>query len=1116
MSQTQADKKSGQLIVERINKTRQQVRMVELVTMLVTLAACLLIFLLASVLVDHWVFKNGTPRVLRYVGLLSIVAVGVAYFVLRLIPLIRFSVNPAYAAEVLEKWHPDMKNRLVNWVFLRREKRGKSSDAQTQRLVIESIGRETAANLKAIPDQFVVDRTAMIRWGIVLVCVLAMFCVYIVFSPKNTLQSVGRVATPYMNIEAPQSIVIKAVEPGDATVYQGETLQIKARLDRSTKKPVYVVYSTDDGRLMDQRMPMQASDDSMRFECRFPPGKRGFEESLHYHIEVGNARSKNYAITVSPSIAIDVKSVEYHYPAYTKLPVRTVENSGDLRAVEGTQVVINAGSNIAMSQATLMPNGDVARAIKLVIAQSKTEARGTLTLGFEPNQPDKPICTTYTLRCWDNNQRTNVLPSVYRVEVVRDEAPTVKWVDDIDEREPMQVPLNQPFDVAVSAKDPDFGLQKVRLRGTITRVVAGAAVRQGNVLPETSDLPFETIELLQKPPRTGTVAIKKTMVPSKLGLQVGDRVTYFAEAVDTKQPVANTAATSPRVFVVTDIDPDQPQDPQVNDEPQEQSSEQQSEDSDQSSEEDGKQSDDQDTNDGTDQQQSQTGDGDQDQGAGKESSQESGQSEGQPNQQQNNGGGSDSQMTTGDPEQSEGGSEQKNQGDGTQSSESSTDDPNAGSSNGANQQNSDGDQQQGNNQPGNQQGNDKQPNQQGNDNQQNQPGQQNQERQPGQQTDQQPDNQQDQQKGQGQRQRQGQPGQPQPGTQNGTRPQAEKRNKPIDGESNPGDVLNEVVDHMRETGNLDDEANRNANESNEDASGNENRQQTQNGDREQGGNAPDQTPEHDDTRTGDQTDAYRTQSGNDPNAEQLDPDSDKPIYGTSDDDRANATEANTPGHSMTDDQSRGNSPERENTRSDEDEKTDMPETTGDQNGNRPSPQDSEKTPTGEQTSGNENPSRDGTGDMAGNGGGGIPQNQRQGTSADDKSPEPKADAANLEYTRQVTDLAVRYLEDELGKERPDPHLLERLGGWNENDLRRFVDRWKEMQHQAGTAPGTREGRQLDETLRSIGNLAPKATVSQQRSNALQTRTATTEAQRYAPPPGKYNDRMKAYTEGINR
>jgi len=377
-------------------------------------------------------------------------------------------------------------------------------------------------------------------------------------------------------------------------------------------------------------------------------------------------------------------------------------------------------------------------------------------------------------------------------------------------------------------------------------------------------------------------------------------------------------------------------------------------------------------------------------------------------------------------------------------------------------------------------------------------------------------------------QQQNQPNQPGQGTQNNDRKNPSGRRQKIDGESNPTDVFQETLGHIRETGKHDDGQDRGADN-----------QQLQKDDRvQEGGPVPDQTPEHDGSRTTDRTDAYRKMNGDDPNAEQIDPDSDKPIYENPDNDNTNAAEAEGPGRSMTDDPSQGDSQQRGNTR--QDESDDSPNTrpqsdNSEQNGtqeNQPAndrggnqqttqedgqpnaPSDNGTPSQQPQQPGNENTTSDGNGEMSGRGGGGQPQNLGHGTPTN-STPESKPEAANLEYTRQATDLAIRYLEDELAKERPDPRLLERLGGWNEHDLRRFVERWKEMQQQADQNPGTREGRQLDETLRNIGNLAPKATINQQRNISQQQRTTTSESQRYAPP-GKYTERMNAYTQGINK
>ena len=71
---------------------------------------------------------------------------------------------------------------------------------------------------------------------------------------------------------------------------------------------------------------------------------------------------------------------------------------------------------------------------------------------------------------------------------------------------------------------------------------------------------------------------------------------------------------------------------------------------------------------------------------------------------------------------------------------------------------------------------------------------------------------------------------------------------------------------------------------------------------------------------------------------------------------------------------------------------------------------------------------------------------------------------NLEHAKQVTDLALEYLEQQ--QDEPDPELLRQLN-WSEEDLQRFVERWRQMKQKAAT--GTAKDRQdFAQTLRSLG------------------------------------------------
>jgi hypothetical protein len=121
-----------------------------------------------------------------------------------------------------------------------------------------------------------------------------------------------------------------------------------------------------------------------------------------------------------------------------------------------------------------------------------------------------------------------------------------------------------------------------------------------------------------------------------------------------------------------------------------------------------------------------------------------------------------------------------------------------------------------------------------------------------------------------------------------------------------------------------------------------------------------------------------------------------------------------------------------------------------------------------------------------------------------------ADAANLEYARKATDLALQKLKDQ--EHNPDPDLLDKLG-WTKEDLAEFLNRWEKLKQTADKTPDGK--RELDEALRSLGLRDPK----------LRKRTggATSDNQRdlldsgsRSSPPAKYRDLFDAYRKGATR
>jgi hypothetical protein len=131
----------------------------------------------------------------------------------------------------------------------------------------------------------------------------------------------------------------------------------------------------------------------------------------------------------------------------------------------------------------------------------------------------------------------------------------------------------------------------------------------------------------------------------------------------------------------------------------------------------------------------------------------------------------------------------------------------------------------------------------------------------------------------------------------------------------------------------------------------------------------------------------------------------------------------------------------------------------------------------------------------------------------DYGPNPEAaaaDAANLEYARKATEMALQKLKDQ--EHDPDPELLDKLG-WSKEDLAEFLNRWQALQKSAQTNP---EGkRELDEALRSLGLRDPASRKRAGGATSDDQRDLLDSGSRSSPPP-KYRDLFDAFRKGAAR
>jgi hypothetical protein len=130
-----------------------------------------------------------------------------------------------------------------------------------------------------------------------------------------------------------------------------------------------------------------------------------------------------------------------------------------------------------------------------------------------------------------------------------------------------------------------------------------------------------------------------------------------------------------------------------------------------------------------------------------------------------------------------------------------------------------------------------------------------------------------------------------------------------------------------------------------------------------------------------------------------------------------------------------------------------------------------------------------------------------------KPDEVGGDAANLDYARKATDLALEHLKDQLNKDQPDQELLDKLK-WSREDLQRFVDHWERMKRdaQAPGEAGDAARRKLNESLGGLG-LKPHGTRIKSNSGAGDQLRELRSSRRASPPP-EYAEQVKAYKQRL--
>ncbi len=469
-----------------------------------------------------------------------------AYFIRGILPTLLHRVNPLYAAQTIEQNKPSVRNSLINFLLLRNER------DQVPRAVYQALEYRAAGDLTTIPADTVVDRINVIRLGYVFVAVLVLAAIYLLVSPKNPIPSAARFLLPWATIDAPTRVVFSDVQPKDHRAFHGDRVTISAEVAGLAEgEPVRMFYTTADRQSVDSAVTMALPQGGYKYECVFPPDELGLQQDLTYFLAAGDAKTRVYSITVHVAPTIRVKSTELEYPTYTGLKSRVFEDLGDVRALEGTRVVVTGEANLPVKSAEIDLDCTGRQMIRMDVKDQT--AVGSFTIRPNPTDPRRPGHTSYQLRFVDTDGNQNRRPIRHQIEMVLDLPPRVSFVD--GPGQPIQVPADAKVEFTISAEDPDFALRRV----------AFVAQKGGRSLPIRPILEKKSPEK----PHAGPFEDKYQFSPADFDLNPGDEIVYYAVAEDNKEPVPNRARTEQNTILIVDPQGNQDAGEQLQDQPQE-------------------------------------------------------------------------------------------------------------------------------------------------------------------------------------------------------------------------------------------------------------------------------------------------------------------------------------------------------------------------------------------------------------------------------------------------------------------------------------------------------------------------------------------------------------------
>jgi hypothetical protein len=435
------------------------------------------------------------PAAVVWLRVLTWGTLAVSVWVYLLRPLLR-RVTDTQVALYLEEHEPSLEHAVVS--ALDADEARHPSPALARRVVETALERA-----RRVSYGRKVEQPRLYRFGGMLTAVAVAGVALVLLGPVHLRSGVTALLVPTRAAGAVNPFTI-TVSPGNVTIPRRTDQLISARLSGFDAAEASVFTRTSPDAPF-QRVSMLTAEDG-----GFQLMLLGVDQRTQYFVEASGVRSPTYAIDVAELPYVDRLDLVYHFPAYTGLKPRTVEDGGDVAALPGTVVEVHVTPTIPAAGGRLVLDGKPGDSLA-------TAADGTLVGRFTVAR--KGFYSVDLARA--GAAMANASPE-YTIDLLKDREPTVEFTK--PGRDTQVSPIEEVY-LGMRADD-DYGIGDVRL------------------VYSTNGGPEDTVQVFRASGAPLTdVSTGHTLYLEDLDLAPGDLVSYYAIARDNRGPGAKPVAS---------------------------------------------------------------------------------------------------------------------------------------------------------------------------------------------------------------------------------------------------------------------------------------------------------------------------------------------------------------------------------------------------------------------------------------------------------------------------------------------------------------------------------------------------------------------------------------------